>query len=878
MGDVERERLGILFEQALGLTPADRPAFLQETCGSDAALYRELESLLTAAKHAPVFFEALAQEVVDPSFDAFAVPQYAREQIVSAGDATPSLSHYEVLEKLGGGGMGIVYKARDTRLGRLVALKFLPRYLTENEEAKARFVHEARAASALDHPGIAVLHEVGETQEGQLYLAMAYYEGETLKEKIDRGPLPVGEAVDLACQIAAALAAAHDGGIVHRDVKPANVLVSKQGIARLVDFGAAKVLGTELTKEGLVLGTVAYMSPEQTSGGTVDHRTDLWSLGVVLYEMLTGRRPFGGESDGALIHAIRHDEPERIERLRSDVSEALSEVVARCLAKAPAHRYADARALLEDLESIRAHGGAHLVGRRHGRIAARIAGLIAVLVILGGGAFYFGQRATDIEQKAGEEFAAGSLDASRAEHRLAVLPFDNVSQDSATGYFAAGWTDELTGRLAKIEGLRVIARTSVAPVQDAAVAEIGRELGVEAVLKGTVRKEGDRVNVSVLLHDAEGGAAMWSENYEMGLENVFDVQRVITGRVTYALDVREVRTGQRRLGEQGTHNPEAYDLYLRGQYFLNHRDYSVESLEQSRRHFERALDNDPMYAKAWTGLANVYTLLGSLGVLTPDEAHPRARAAAEQALALDEELAEAHNALAATLSDYYWDWEAAGRHFRRAIELDPSYATARQWYATNVLQMQGRFEEAIVETREAAALDPLSPVRNYAVGQALYFARRFEEAEAHLQRIRELYPRFPLTYIYIAQIASLQGRHTEAVEAAEAAHALYEGEAGLSAILGYAYARAGRSDEARALLRNLRDLAEEQPLIARTTSFHEAYIYLGLGEYDAALSAFERAYEARVMYMSWVGIEPIFDPLRSEARFEAIIEKMGLAG
>jgi TolB-like protein/Tfp pilus assembly protein PilF len=851
-------RIEALFAEVLERPAEERATLLDRACADDPALRTSLDRLLRAHNRADDFLER---------FDTSgAAALFALSEEDDEDNAT--IGRYRVARRLGRGGMGVVYLAHDPRLDRSVALKLLPPYLSADAEAARRLTEEAKAASALDHPHIITIYEIGETADERLFLAMAFYEGETLRERITRGPLPVEEAIGLAVQVAEGLAAAHRKGIVHRDVKPENLLVTADGVLKILDFGLAKVGGQAHTRPGVTPGTAAYMSPEQTRGAPVDPRTDLWSLGVVIYEMLAGQRPFRGEG-AALVHGIRHDEPAPLRQLRPELPTGPARVVERCLAKDPAARYPDAGALLVDLRSVQTGG---VIGRGRGRPARRYFGLAVLSVLLMIGGLYLRGRAAE------EDRAADAADVARAESRLAVLPLSDLSPDPDAAYFADGLTEELIARLSKLGGLHVIARASVMPYRDTdrRAAEIGRELDVRAILRGSVRKAGDQVRVSVQLIDAEREVPLWSGDYDAKVEDVAAVQRQIAEQVAEALGVR-MRAGEaRRLAKRGSDDPKAYELYLRGRYFLHSRDYSVESLQRSKTDFEQALDLDPTYAQAWAGLANVYTLLGSTGVLTPDEAQPRARAAAEQALAFDDELAEAHTALAATLSDYYWDWDAAERHFQRALELDPSYATAHQWYATNVLQTLGRVEEAVVAARKAQALDPLSPMRNYAVGQALYFARRYDEAEVHLQRLRELYPDFPLTYIYLAQMASLQGRHAAAIAAAEKAHALYVGEGGLSAILGYVYARAGEEARARALLRKLDARAREQPSAQRINPFHEAYIHLGLGEHDQALTAFEQAYEDRIMYMAWLGIEPIFEPLRSYPRYQVLLEKMGI--
>ena len=841
--------LAELLEKALALPADARARFLDGACSGNKALRDELASLLAAHDAGAGYFEQLSDQIVVPAL--LALPSTSEEPRRGR-----TIAHYQLLEELGSGGMGVVYKARDLRLDRFVALKFLPAHLSTDPKAKDSLVAEARAASGLDHPNIGVVHDIAETQEGRLFLVMAYYEGETLARRNARGRMAVGEALGITRTIASALAAAHQKGITHRDVKPSNIIITGGGQAKLLDFGIAGVASSTLGAEEPARGTIAYMSPEQTQGSTHDHRTDLWSLGVVLYEMLAGKRPFRAETDDRLIDAIRHDTWEPIDKQHSEIPVEVNRILARCLAKDPGDRYATAQQLLAAFETIDDALAVPPRGAGRARQLLIYGGIALLICLVSGGALYF-TRDTSPGERAAAELST----------RVAVMPLTVANADPEVNYLAGGMMSELITQLSKRVELRVIARASALGSGGTGgnSVVIGRSLGAGTVLDGAIRKTTDRIEVRVRLLDTKSGYELWGDTYEVPLAGLQTVPQQIANKVAEVLEVSPDRRAQRP--SPGTSSPEAYLLYLKGRHVLDKWD--AESAAQARSCFERALDLDPAFAEAWTGLADTYHVLGGLATLPAADAYPRTRAAAERALGLDPNLAAGHVSLATALSAYYWDFDEAARHIRRAIELNPSDATAHNLLSEH-LRYRGRFDEALAEARLAEELDPLAPVHQIDTGVVLYLARRYDEAIAQYHRVLSMKPSHTYTYFPLALAYVQQRQFDHAFDALDKAG--YGGRLKVQqhTLRGYIFGRMQRPAEARHELERLNQLSRRE----HVSPWHFAIVHLGLGEHDRAIGFLEQALSDRAWQLRLLPVEPMFDPIRANPRFRELIAKV----
>jgi serine/threonine-protein kinase len=786
----------------------EREEFLLTAHPDEPQLRQEVERLLEANEGSDSFLRPL------PPFQSSASPR----AVAAAGE---QVLHYQLIEKVGEGGMGEVYKARDLTLDRVVALKFLAPSLQIQEENKVRFLQEAKTASALDHPNICTIHGIEETQSGLLFIVMAFYEGETIREKIRRGALPEAEAVELALQIGSGLLKAHSVGIVHRDIKPANVIVTRDGLAKILDFGIAKFRGTQgLTQRGVSVGTIGYMSPEQALGEPTDHRTDIWALGVVLYEMLTGRPAFPGDHFTTVLTSILHDEPQP-----GNVPPEPEKVIRRSLAKDPGQRYQNIKEVIEDLEAFQVRSVRDKVKEERGEIVPT----------------------------------------------LAVLPLVSLSSNPENDHFSSGLTDELINTLSRIDWLRVVSRTTMFQFkgQSIDVRELGRKLNVAAVLEGSVREFQNKVRVAVQLVDAADGYQLWSETYNRRLDDVFAVQDEITQDVVTTL-APLLRGAQHDLIKQDTASPEAYRLFLKGRHHCRH--WTPENLERGLQYLQRALDLDPNFAKARSAVAVAELLRGSWGLVPGVEAWARVKSAAEAALAMDRNLAEAHACLGAVLVANDWDWDEAQREFNLAISLGPADALLRDWYCGFFLVPQGLVKEAIAIAHRRLDLDPLSPPANASLGWFYFLDKQLDQAIAQARTAIELSP-LDLEPHWTLGLSNLRlDRVPEAIHSLEEARSLVPDNSFTLSLLATGYAVAGRFKEAADLLDDL-ERQSRQRYVAPT---HLAWASIALGRIDRAFEWLDVACQVREVMLLYLKVLPIYEPIRADPRYHQLLQRVKL--
>ena len=857
------KQIETLFQEALARTPSSRAAFLDHACSADSELRSEVESLLAANQDASSFIHTPAVEIT--------AQLMAADQLNSAREA---IGRYEIISRIGAGGMGEVFLGEDTRLGRKVALKLLPDYFAADEERLRRFKREARVASALNHPNVATIYEIGEAA-GSIYIAMEYVEGQTLADKINGQPLALGEILEIATQAADALDEAHTKGITHRDIKSANIMLTARGQVKVLDFGLAKMRAVEpqegasqmttapATEPGLVMGTVQYMSPEQALGREVDGRSDLFSLGVVMYEMATGRLPFSGATAIETIEQIRHTQPAAIGRFNYGVSGELERIIRKCLEKDRERRYQSTRELLVDLKNLKrdSDSGATVVSQSsvatsRGSRGYGLAAIVAVAVLVGLGVY---------------QFAFRSGTSGKPIESLAVLPLVNASGDAEVEYLSDGITETIINKLSQISSLRVMARSTVFAYKgkENDPRKVGRELQVGAVLTGSLSRRGDDLIIGMELVSVEDGRQLWGEQYNRRQRDILPVQQDISREVTSSLRLKLSGEENRRVARDYTDNTEAYQLYLLGRYFWN--KFTDESVTKSIDYFQQAIGKDPNYALAYAGLSESYNVLGSNGPISPKEALPKVKYAAEKAVELDDNLAHSHLAMGAFKLFYEWDWPGAERAFKRAMALDPSFASPHELYGY-LLRVMGRFDEALAEIRKAQALDPLSLLIRGDSAETLRLARRYDQAIEENTKSQEMDPNFADAHFGLGLTYSLKGMHEKAVAEMRKAITLSGNNTQITAGLAQVYALAGRRAEAKEIINRL--LAESREHYSSPLDI--AMIYASLGENDEAFGWLAKAYEENSPWMIELNVEPAWDKVRSDQRFKNLVRRVGL--
>jgi eukaryotic-like serine/threonine-protein kinase len=856
-----------LYHAALERSPDERAAFLDAACKDDQDLRREVESLLA--------YDERAQHFIAAPPDTMAAEMVAAERAPAlvGGD----VSHYRILSLLGRGGMGAVYLALDTNLGRKIALKLLPEQFTKDTEQVRRFEREARAASALNHPNIITIHEIGAIDHCH-FIISEFVEGQTLRRWIANNPMELNSVLDIAIQVASALAAAHAAGITHRDVKPENVMLRPDGLVKVLDFGLAKLtetqsttdetqasmIGTLSTETGAVIGTVRYMSPEQARGQKVDERTDIFSLGVMLYEMVAGRRPFEGQTASDCIAALLTAEPPPLGQSRPGTPAELERIIKKCLLKEREGRYRSAHELFTDLSGLKRNydqgnlSAEKAVSRQERSISrfARIALIAAALALSGIGLYLFSLR-------------------DKAIDSVAVLPFANESADPQMEYLSDGITESLIRSLSQLPDLKVSARASVFRFKGREVdpRTVGQELGVRAVLMGRLVRRDGGISISVELVDALNNNQIWSDQYNWKPADLSAIQADIVKDIAERLRLKLTGEEERLLAKRRPGNAEAYRLYLIGRYYWNKR--TEEGLKKAIDYFRQAIDLEPGYALAYTGLADSYSSLVfsfDVSVLPPRDGMPKAKDAALKARDLDDSLAEAHTSLAMIKLHYDWDWPEAEREFNRAIRLDPNHVNAHHWYSHYLLPM-GRIEESLAESSRALQLDPLGMIINVHLGWHYLYTNDYDQAIKQLSKTIEMDNNYGLAHRFLGLAYERKGMYAEAITELQKAVSLVGGTVETKAELAHAYAVSGKSGEAHRILDQLNQQSKQHYV----SPYLIALIYAGLGNKEQAFERLEKAYDDRSDLLVYLKVEPKLANLHSDPRFQDLLRRLRLA-
>ncbi len=837
-----------IFDDALKCAPDELSSFLAESCGDDKELRRDVEKLLASSEEAESFMESpaaaeIAGLIIEP-------------KNLAAGT---SFGHYEIVRQIGAGGMGEVYLAKDTKLDRKVAVKILNEKFAAHELNLQRFIQEAKAASALNHPNILVIHEIGESENSN-YIVSEFIEGETLREHLQKSPLKPSEILDIAVQIANALTAAHRAHIIHRDIKPENIIIRPDGFVKILDFGLAKLIEQKAiglenatvkqnqTAKGVIMGTVNYMSPEQAKGEKIDERTDIFSFGVVLYEMIAGRTSFAGDSMSETFANLINAEPPPLSRFSANTPDELNRIVAKTLRKKRDERYQTMKDLLSDLKALQKR-----LEFEEFRVSPS------------GDLTPTKTEAKTLEGEIRKSPEGDTLN----EKSIAVLPFVNMSADAENEYFCDGLAEELLNALAKIKNLKVAARTSAFSFKNRNVeaGEIGKTLNVKTILEGSVRKSGNKLRITVQLIDAADGYQLWSKRYDGELKDIFDLQDDITLAVIDELKVQFLSGEKSAIRRRYADNIEAYQFYLKGRFhFLK---LTPQETEKGISYFQRAIEIDHSYAPAYAGLSAAYVTFPMTCDSPSAEFFPKAKAAAHKAIEIDDTLSETYSALFWVTFWYDWDWKTAEEQCLRAIELNPNSGDAHEAYA-HLLSNVGRHTEALAEIKRARELDPLHLRINALEGQFLLHAGKIDEALEPLQKALELLPFFWIAHLFTASVYIEKGMFAEAIESAGKARQFSGISTHPIAFAGYALAKSGKKAEAQSSLKELLDLSKTRYVPACNI----AMIYNGLGERDEALNYLELGFKERDARMAFLKVEPKWNNLRNEPRFIELMRRM----
>jgi serine/threonine protein kinase/Tfp pilus assembly protein PilF len=743
---------------------------------------------------------------------------------------------YEIIEELGKGGMGKVYRVDDTKLKQEIALKLVKPEIARDKMTIERFRNELKLARNIRHKNVCGMFDLSET-EGAHFITMEYVRGEDLKSLVRRiGHLPIGKSISISKQICDGLLEAHRLGVVHRDLKSPNIMIDKDGNVRIMDFGIARLLTEKgITAEGVMIGTPEYMSPEQAEAKEVDKRTDIYSLGIILYEMITGCLPFEGDTHLAIAMKHKGEAPRNPKDLNPQIQDILCAVILKCMEKEKEIRYQNVTEVKAELEEIE-------------------------------------QGLTTMESAIySKKPETTKIPGMSWKYSVAVLPFADISPQKDQAYFCDGMTDDIITKLTKLQDLKVISRISVMRYKntDKDIREIGQELSVNTILQGSVQKSGDYIRVNAQLINVEDGFHLWAETYDRELKNVFEIQSDLAENIAKALKTNLTIEEIQGLSKNPTNDLEAYNIYLMGRHFWNMR--TEEGFQKSLEQFQKAIKKDPSYALAYTGIADYFNLIGYYDLVPPREAFPRAKKAAEKAIDLDETLAEAHTSLAFIQMCYEWDWTGTKSSFKRAIELNPSYVNAHNWYSA-WLGAMGRNDESIATAKRALELDPTSLVVRCTLGSMFMFARRYDEEIEELHRAIELDPTSYIPHWYIVYPYAFKGLYDEAITHAQEALRLSGMSSRMKGVLGHAYAFSGKKTEAKKLLNELEKLSKTKYL----SPFGLALVYIELDEKDKALDLLDKAYEEHDHWLYHIKVAGYLDKLRSEPKFKALLKKMRL--